>query len=268
MAMSVVKIAIEEDNEAQELSESHRDYALNLDKTFRKKLQAAKRQQVEYMVKDGGIVANMDAMSFEIFRFSCQKYYSSPVGQIQNIKKDSAKDTKGNIVQITYTVSLKEATRYTLNIYLTKCSLLINGKATQHFINEDLSAIHQIMSQVTVQGMKVDIKKLNELLATQLRKLIGSGNLAAVNSSSKPCKQKQSADDLTLSSNIECQKCKRNCKKRAVQCDSCDRWSHYNCEKLTESEIKLIEGKKDYIYRCMMCKKSSPVKHVLMLPAL
>ena len=72
------------------------------------------------------------------------------------MKKDSAKDTKGNIIQTTYTVSLKGASSYTLNLYLTKCSLLVNGKSTQHFLNEDLASIHQIMSQVTIQGLKVD----------------------------------------------------------------------------------------------------------------
>ena len=64
-------------------------------------------------------------------------------------------------MQIAYTVSLKNSTAYTLNLYLTKCSLLINGKATQNFIDEDLSNIHQIMSQITIQGMKVDTEKLN-----------------------------------------------------------------------------------------------------------
>lgn len=268
MALSGGNIAMVDGSDIQLQSVSHRDYSLNLDKALRKKLQAAKRQHVEYMVKDGGIVANMDAVSFEIFRFSCQQYYSSPVDQIQKVKTDNAKDTRGNIVQVTYTVILKEATTYTLNMYLTRCSLLINGKATQHFINEDLSTIHQIMSQVTIQGMKVDIKKLNALLADQMQKLLDNSNFSTINGTPKACIEKSNISKSQSTSNIECQKCKRNCKKRAVQCDVCDRWSHYNCERLSDDVVKLIEGSKDYTYRCTLCKKSSPVKHRLMIPAL
>ena len=71
-----------------------------------------------------------------------------------------------------------------------------------------------------------------------------------------------------MNSSIECLICKRNCKKRAVQCDSCDRWLHYNCEKLTEDEVKMIENRQDYSYKCKMSKASNPVQHKLVLPAL
>ena len=71
-----------------------------------------------------------------------------------------------------------------------------------------------------------------------------------------------------MNSSIECLICKRNCKKRAVQCDYCDRWLHYYCEKLTEDDVKMIENRKDYSYNCKMCKASNPVQHELVLPAL
>ena len=43
---------------------SLRDYSLNADRTLREKIQATRRQHVEYFAKDGGIVANMDAVTF------------------------------------------------------------------------------------------------------------------------------------------------------------------------------------------------------------
>ena len=74
---------------------------------------------------------------------------------------DSAKDSKGNIVQLTYTVHLEIGISYTMNLYYTKCTILINGKATMVFIDEHLIHIHQITSSVTITGVTVDTKTLN-----------------------------------------------------------------------------------------------------------
>ena len=52
-----------------------------------------------------------------------------------------------------------------------------------------------------------------------------------------------------------------------MECDTCDRWQHYNCEKLTDAEVKFIETSKDYIYSCKFCKNFSSDNHKLMLPA-
>ena len=48
-------------------SVSSRDYVLNPDKWLQKKLQATKRQEIEYVIKGGGIVAKLDAVSFGLF---------------------------------------------------------------------------------------------------------------------------------------------------------------------------------------------------------
>ena len=44
---------------------SRKKYILNVDKCLKKQLQAAKRQRVEYVVEGGGVVAILDAVSFE-----------------------------------------------------------------------------------------------------------------------------------------------------------------------------------------------------------
>ena len=75
---------------------------MNVDKCLKKKLQAAKRQRIEYAVKGGGVVATLDAVSFEMFRFACKEFYNAPKKQIIRVDADSAKDSKGNIVQLTY----------------------------------------------------------------------------------------------------------------------------------------------------------------------
>jgi hypothetical protein len=52
-------------------------------------------------------------------------------------KKTTATDKDGNTVQYTYHIGCKETQTYTINAYLTKCSLLINGKNVEKFIDDD-----------------------------------------------------------------------------------------------------------------------------------
>ena len=140
---------------------SRKNYTLNVDNCLKKKLQAAKRQRIGYAVNGGGVVATLNAVSFEMFRFACKEFYNTPKKQIIHVDADSAKDSKGNIVQLTYTVHLEVGISYTMKLYYTKCTLLINGKATMIFIDEHLIHIHQIMSSVTITGVTVDTKTLN-----------------------------------------------------------------------------------------------------------
>ena len=138
---------------------SSRDYTLNPDKVLLKKLNAAKRQQVEYLTTGGGIKATMDAVSFELFKFACYDYYHTFNSKF-NVKNDVSKDNKGNTVQHTYSVTLNDSTSYTVNLYPTRCSLLINGKATAQFIETDLPEIHKLMLKTTIEGRPVNYKCL------------------------------------------------------------------------------------------------------------
>ena len=61
---------------------SRKNYILNVDKCLKKKLQAAKRQRIENAVKGGGVVATLDGVSFEMFRFACKEFYNTPKKQI------------------------------------------------------------------------------------------------------------------------------------------------------------------------------------------
>jgi hypothetical protein len=57
---------------------------------------------------------------------------------------------------------LATAKTYTINAYLTKCSLLINGENVEKFIDDDIKEIHSIMSQTKINGVKIDVRLLNQ----------------------------------------------------------------------------------------------------------
>ena len=248
-------------------SVSSRDYVLNPDKWLQKKLQATKRQEIEYEIKGGGIVAKLDAVSFELFHYSCKDFFHNSDDEISRVDRDSAKDGRGNIVQYTYTVHLNDDTKYTVNMYSTKCSLLVNGRATTHFIDYHLPKIHKLMSQVKIQGMKINTKELNEPLASQLQKVVADSALTNFKTPKPARKKIELTSSMDLNS-IVCLKCNKNCRKRAVQCDSCNRWLHYNCERLDPVEINNIETNKDFSYKCKTCVNTKNNTYALKMPTL
>ena len=61
-------------------------------------------------------------------------------------------DKRDNLVEITYTVSKGNKCLYTLNMYHTKCSYLVNGKNSQHCVTNIVS---DIMRDLQNQGTPV-----------------------------------------------------------------------------------------------------------------
>jgi hypothetical protein len=58
-------------------------------------------------------------------------------------KKTTATDKDGNTVQYTYHIGCKETQTYTINAYLTKCSLLIHGKNVEKFIDDEPPLVNE-----------------------------------------------------------------------------------------------------------------------------
>ena len=146
-------------------------YTLNAEKSLRKKLQeCTKRTVVEYSFTRGGITVKCDTVTFELFIFACVIYFSDNNNKELSFKKSSAKDKSGNLVQNTYYITCDYAQCYTINAYLTKCSLLINGKNTQRFIDRDIPLIHNIMSVTKFNGVSLNIEQLNQSLRLKFEK--------------------------------------------------------------------------------------------------
>lgn len=67
-------------------------------------------------------------------------------------------------------VSVNNISAYTISIYYTKCSFLVNGKNVNKFIEEDLPNITSVAKDVILNGNKVNLQGLNTLLEEQLQK--------------------------------------------------------------------------------------------------
>ena len=194
------------------------------------------------------MTAKLDAISFELFRHACDKLYSDNLADVSDVSsttKDMAKDNKGNTVQETYVIKCNNDSHYSLNLYLTKCSLLVNGKATENFCNNHLPLLHNIMQNTNIEGRKINIKEMNLILAEQLRIVLNSCQ-QVLQPSGSPAGDK-------------CSKCKRTCKKRAALCEVGNHWIHYACDKLTKDEIYQLEnsGTSNFNFNCKKCKNTN-----------
>ena len=227
------------------------NYILNTEKSIKKKLESTKRSTIEYSFTGGGICVKLDAVTFELFIYGCNTYFSKTNDQPLNYKKTTATDKDGNTVQYTYHIGTKETQTYTINAYLTKCSLLINGKNIERFIDDDIKEIHNIMSKTKINGVNIDVSLLNQALASKLEEALNELYSSEHNRKTETTKEVQK---LNLKE-AKCYKCKRNCKTRAALCLK-GHWVHYVCDKLTDQEINSIEVHRDIPYICKVCKTS------------
>ena len=227
------------------------NYSLNVGKSLRKKLESTQRSDIIYQNTHGGYTAKYDAVSFELFIYACEQLFNEKKKDVYYCDKTTATDRQGNIVQYTFQISGKiQDTNFTINVYLTKCSVLINGKNSKEFMENDINEIHKIMSNTTINGAKINIQMTNDNLAMSLKRAISLMENEAISS------EKKSIEDAQKKEVEKCSKCKRTCKTRAVECIN-GHWIHYTCDKLSEEEIQSVEAS-DETYICKSCKECSP----------
>jgi hypothetical protein len=149
-----------------------------------KKLEATKRAvHIEYKYTSGGIVIVADAATFELIKHASIAYYEACpelVGEAF-IQKQTDKSKNAN-VQLTIKVVEKNNVAYTVNLYLTTCKLLVNGKNPENFLDRDISNIHRYINSTTCNDKKLNVNKLNEILKEQLETVLDiTGNNTSQN---------------------------------------------------------------------------------------
>ena len=132
------------------------NYSLNIEKSLKKKLECTKRSEIQYTATGGGITVELDAVSFELFTSAVELYCRNPNAiKLFDFNKVIAKDKGGRKVQYTFQIFDAPSLSYTINAYITKCSLLINGKNISKFLERDIEHIHEIMCNTTINGAKI-----------------------------------------------------------------------------------------------------------------
>jgi hypothetical protein len=202
--------------------------------------------QFEYHCTGGGIVGSMDAINFELVKNAIPHYYE--IISIDNCRAEVTDDIDKNglILSKVFKVHENYQHQYTLTLYNTKCTFLVNGKGTNIFIEKDLPNIHKIIKDVTLNGNCINIKNLNQKREEELTKLKSTQEQIGV---------KLAIPDNTVENhNAKCFKCNRNVQSRALFCDKGQHWVHYRCLKLNSDEIRLSETQdRNEDYTCKLC---------------
>ena len=115
----------------------------------------------------------------------------------------------------------------------------MNGKHELDFINFELPLLMQIVDYLQ-QRYGINAITVNNLIK---QVLVGI----------KRNEENHSETDA------KCIKCNKNVKTRAVYCTG-KHWVHFNCDKLSDAEIKLLSTERYLLYRCKTCngEMSSP----------
>jgi len=148
--------------------------------------------------------------------------------------------TKKETVQHTFHVQCLRPSNlsFTINTYTTRFSLLINGKNSELFLDNDIRHIHNIMSSTKINGTNIDVQRLNQCLAANLEQALHP----LTNGQCENVENKNIIDQ-----EVKTAKC---LKTRGVECKY-GHWVHYSCDKLGESEISTIEYEgNNIVYTC------------------
>ncbi|CAC5361138.1 unnamed protein product [Mytilus coruscus] len=234
----------------QSKSAYNQSFVLNLKKSL-KKLDCTNRNEITFNFTKGGITIQLDPISIELFIHACDQFYKNPITKIDSFNKTTMKDRIGNETQHIFRVFDSPSLGYTINAYLTKCSLLINGANTNMLLERDLQQLQHIMDNTKINNSCIDIHILNKKLAQTLKKALQTWETPNHVTGNKE------SQCNTSTTEEKCYVCKRNCKTRAVQCVS-GHWVHYKCERLSEDDISKLE-KGDYPYSCRSCCKENEV---------
>ena len=159
------------------------NYTLNIDRQLKKKLKRCTDIIVEYEYTNGGIRGRLDTASFEVLNMACLELYMNFPADEGFCIFTSTEDKQGDtIVQHTFKVRRNTdpgyTVGYTLNLYLTNNTMLLNWKDIDKFMDVHLPLLHEIMC-VSVKPYR-DLPTFNRLLTQQLQVIMDQRNTAVV----------------------------------------------------------------------------------------
>ena len=210
-----------------------KNYVLNPDKALDKKLSNCDRkEEIKITSTFGGTKLIFQTGAYELFKTAARNYFKTIPDQPL---ARSVRDQKGAEVSQVYRITSKDGKKYTLNLYHTTSSALVNGRNETLFLNTDLPNIIK-----SIDG-KGNGKHLNQLIKQSLLKL--------ENHAEEP-------DD-------QCPICHEQVEKQAVLCFKGNHWVHYSCENLSKKAISRLS--QEPLFKCTECSGATTQDNTHML---
>jgi len=145
----------------------NKHYNLNQNVAMIKKFQATRREDFVFEETEGGIKMLLSAGAFELLKMATFNFYTRSVDNY-SYQKTISKDQSGNTVEMRYRAFKGKVHLYTLNIYTTRCTCLVNGKSANYFIKVDLPSMLDYIEDQLTQG-NASIADVNDTIRLWIR---------------------------------------------------------------------------------------------------
>ena len=241
----------------------HMDYTLNKRRALEKKLNHCQRNfSFRYETRQcNQLRFYFQTGYYELFRNGIDVWFNRNKSAYAITTREKI-DAGGNTTETIYQVRQERngILNYTLNLYHTTTSALINGNNVKQFLTIDFSDVmKQIeMNGCDVTGANIKFKKLLEEYLKMERDTDIADSKSSRNSQGSAGRiefHDMDEDEDSSDEEVSCMKCRKKVKSRAVRCNMCRVFVHYFCDKLNEDEIRNVE-REESTYICRMCRHS------------
>ena len=270
--MEMSKTVANKDNNGKSISNHHRcdnvsaistNYILNKTKALNKIKKACDKENYTIEYSDFCTNVSFNAASFVLFQKYTDEYFKDHPGYvIDESKPKELRDKQSNVAQDIIRVMDRNKRNnppvFTLNIYRTKCKIMVNGPHHSRFGELDLPEITKLIDEME-NDVKIRNSEIKESLSDNiLMKPTTQKNNSVVSTenewSIKPKYwEKYGIGEWTDSVVRECnkrkgclKKCGKNNSQEMIRCDRCGRWCHFRCSGRTDGTDE------DYI--CCLCE--------------
>ncbi|VDI54688.1 Hypothetical predicted protein [Mytilus galloprovincialis] len=160
-------------------------------------------------------------------------------------------DKDGAIVSESVSINDNGKKLFVLNFYNSTSKLLLNGNKDhiKRFINDFLGDI------LVVLDHNKDFEEVNRMIRKCCEQYLDSNSKLQPPTTNDRTSQEQPITPLSNTNRYpSCPVCNQPCNDQpnSVACDLCNQWVHYQCEKLTPTEIWDIEQSTEQ-YVCKVC---------------
>ena len=263
---------------------TERDYTLNLVRALKKKAeQCSKDTKVLEERKGDNRIFSMSGGIYELYRHALIAHFEKLMadnGSTKLVKLKAVKDKQSMIVESQIRVHRKRNGGgvgdhlYTVNLYHTRSSMMVNGSEADLFTQDHKVAIDSILN---ISNLDTIDKELHAVLIRELDKIqinnhliqqdcCDDSSLVAMVPDRSPSGTSQLITDTMACTDIDdgqsatedlCLHCEEGATDGVIQCSTCENWYHYMCEGMTEEEFVIYGEETDSIYVCRSCSVGS-----------
>ena len=171
------KVAQIESSRKTVMDKSQKNYVLNKEKALQKKAEGTKDESISHSIKTNNLVIKFNTAAYEMTKNQINQLVSDEIGkksQKVSFKDQQRSDRKGSNVDTVIVVETeREEYNFTLNLYNTTNTIVVNGKGFYSFYELVLPKLYELIYE-----QKDEIAEYNKMILNGLKRASTSSNNA------------------------------------------------------------------------------------------